>query len=182
MTTIVNVVGSGDLGIELDLPALYADLALPYTEYDTSNYHGLYARVIEDGPLITVYRSGKYIITGSSGLEQLHSINNAFLDQLTGLGVIEEETHPGFSVVNVVSTAELGDDINLNALSIALGLENTEYEPEQFPGLVYRPQGVPAVTLVFASGKVVITGASSVETVTEAFQHLRTQIEEAQLS
>ena len=98
-----------------------------------------------------------------------------FKGDVLGLTIVQEiaETHSGFGVVNLVSTAELGDDVNLNALSIALGLENTEYEPEQFPGLVYRPEGFPAVTLVFASGKVVITGASSVETATEAFQYLQ---------
>ena len=119
-----------------------------YTEYDTSNYHGLYARVTEDGPLIAAYRSGKHIITGPSDIEELHRTNNTFLNQLTELGVIEAGTQSGFSVVNVVLIAELGNDVNLNALLIALGLENTEYEPEQFPGLVYRPQGVSAVTLV----------------------------------
>ena len=62
--------------------------------------------------------------------------------------VIEAGTQSGFSVVNVVLIAELGNDVNLNALLVALGLKNTEYEPEQFPGLVYRPQGVSAVTLV----------------------------------
>jgi len=55
---IANIVGSGDLGVELDLEALEGDLSTPYLEYDPSNYHGLYVRLEEGGPLITVYRAG----------------------------------------------------------------------------------------------------------------------------
>jgi len=67
--------------------------------------------------------------------------------------------------------------VNLNTLAIGLGLEAVEYEPEQFPGLIYRPEAFPAVLLVFANGKVVITGAADVETAEETFSHLQTQVE-----
>jgi transcription initiation factor TFIID TATA-box-binding protein len=66
MISIASAVGSGDLGVELDVAEVESDLHLPYTEYDPSNYHGLYVRLVEGGPLITVYRSGKYIISGCS--------------------------------------------------------------------------------------------------------------------
>ena len=59
-------VGSGDLGLEVDIPQLAADIEGAATEYDPSNYHGLYVRFTDDGPLITVYRTGKYIISGCS--------------------------------------------------------------------------------------------------------------------
>jgi len=68
--------------------------------------------------------------------------------------------------------------VNLNALAIGLGLEVVEYEPEQFPGLIYRPADFPAVLLVFANGKVLIIGAADVETAEETFHYLWTQIED----
>ncbi|MDQ2050739.1 TATA-box-binding protein [Natronolimnohabitans sp. A-GB9] len=176
MVTITNVVGSGSLGLELDVEQLGADLDVPYTEYNPENYHGLYVRLEEDGPLITVYRSGKYIITGSSSLDQLEESNDVFLDKLSALNGIETPEETGFSVQNIVSTAELGTDVNLNALSIGLGLESTEYEPEQFPGLVYRPEEYAAVILLFANGKVVITGAPNIDVATDAFDHLRSRV------
>ena len=67
--------------------------------------------------------------------------------------------------------------MNLNALSIGLGLEAVEYEPEQFPGLIYRPPDFPAVLLVFANGNAVITGAADGKTAEEAFNHLQTKVE-----
>jgi TATA-box binding protein (TBP) (component of TFIID and TFIIIB) len=71
---------------------------------------------------------------------------------LADLGVIEEDAQTGFTVENVVCTAMLEDLVSLNVLAIGLGLEVTEYEPEQFPGLVYRPEEVGAVLMVFPMG------------------------------
>ena len=176
MISIANAVGSGDLGVELDVAEVESDLVLPYTEYDPSNYHGLYLRLVEGGPLITVYRSGKYIISGCSTFEQLYETNDAFLTTLSELDIVDAETETGFTVQNVVCTAQLDDPVDLNTLSIALGLESVEYEPEQFPGLIYRPADHPAVLLVFANGKIVITGASDVDTAEDAFKHLQKQV------
>jgi transcription initiation factor TFIID TATA-box-binding protein len=175
---IANIVGSGDLGIELDIEALEADLSTPYLEYDPSNYHGLYVRLEEGGPLITVYQSGKYIISGCSSKESLYETNKEFLGMLADLGGIEEDAQTGFSVENVVCTAMLEELVSLNALAIGLGLEVTEYEPEQFPGLVYRPEEVGAVLLVFANGKLVITGAKDIETAETAYKHLQEKVQE----
>ncbi|MDG5761897.1 TATA-box-binding protein [Natronococcus sp. A-GB1] len=176
--TIANVVGSGDLHVELDLAALEEDLSTPYLEYDPSNYHGLYVRLEEGGPLITVYRSGKYIISGSSSYEELDVTNEGLLANMCDLGILAQGCDTGFGVQNVVCTATLGEELNLNALSIGLGLESTEYEPEQFPGLIYRPPEVGAVLLVFANGKVVITGAQDVDIAEKAFGHLRSRVKE----
>jgi len=130
---IANIVGSGDLGVELDLEAVEDDLSTPFLEYDPSNYHGLYVRLEEGGPLITVYRSGKYIISGCPGEKELRETNDGFLRTLAELGITDEAQQTRFTVQNVVCTAMLDEMVSLNALSIGLGLEVTEYEPEQFP-------------------------------------------------
>lgn len=175
---IANVVGSGDLHAELDLEALEEDLSTPYLDYDPSNYHGLYVRLEADGPLITVYRSGKYIISGCSSYEILDATNEGFLEKMSERGIIEQGRETGFSIQNVVCTETLGEDVNLSALSIGLGLEFTEYEPEQFPGLIYRPSGIGAVLLVFANGNVVITGAKDIDVAESAFAHLCSKVGE----
>ena len=62
-----------------------------------------------------------------------------------------------------MASADLGRRLNLNAIAIGLGLETVEYEPEQFPGLVYRLDDPPVVVLLFGSGKSVITGGKTRE-------------------
>ena len=126
--------------------------------------------LVEDGPLITLYRSGKYIISGCSSFEELDETNQAFLQVISELDGIETSLETGFTVQNVVCTGALQQPVNLNALAIGLGLEAVEYEPEQFPGLIYRPESFPAVLLIFANGNVVITGAADLETAEGAIQ------------
>jgi transcription initiation factor TFIID TATA-box-binding protein len=73
---------------------------------------------------------------------------------------------------------ELDQEVNLEALTISLGLENTEYEPEQFPGLVYRPPQLGATLMIFASGKVLIVGTTDKQTALESFRIAETSINE----
>ena len=61
-------------------------------------------------------------------------------------------------VENVVAFTSLGKDISLTTL--VSKIEDVEYEPEQFPGVVYRIQNPRAAALIFSSGKIVCTGAS----------------------
>jgi transcription initiation factor TFIID TATA-box-binding protein len=71
--------------------------------------------------------------------------------------------NPEITVQNIVASADLGTVLNLNAIAIGLGLENIEYEPEQFPGLVYRLAVPKVVMLLFGSGKLVVTGGKKPE-------------------
>ncbi|MCK4336177.1 MAG: TATA-box-binding protein, partial [Candidatus Aenigmarchaeota archaeon] len=73
-------------------------------------------------------------------------------------------------VENVVSFAVLGRRIVLNKL--VEKMENTEYEPEQFPGLVYRIKDPRAAALIFSSGKIVCTGAKSIAMSKEAMNKI----------
>jgi len=103
---IANIVGSGDLGVEVDLKPWKTRLvhAAPFLEYDPSNYHGLYVRLEEGGPLITVYRSSKYIISGCPGEKELRETNDGFLRTLAELGITDEAQQTRFTVQNVVCT------------------------------------------------------------------------------
>jgi transcription initiation factor TFIID TATA-box-binding protein len=97
------------------------------------------------------------------GLQQRRSQDSPYLHQWL-------ETHE-YSAVS----------INLNAIAIGLGLENVEYEPEQFPGLVYRLGEPNVVVLLFGSGKMVITGGKQPEDVEAATEELVSQLTDLDL-
>jgi transcription initiation factor TFIID TATA-box-binding protein len=175
MVKIVNVVGSGSLDAEFDLERVAADIG-SIAEYDPDKYPGMYLRFGEDAPLITVYRTGKYIVTGADSEEGAHAIRERFLDLLANNEMIAEPVDKWFRIQNLVCTAELGESLNLNALAIGLGLEKTEYEPEQFPGLIYRPTRADSVVLLFASGRVVITGSPDLDAAEETFAALQDEV------
>ena len=175
MVKIVNVVGSGSLDAEFDLERVATDVG-SIAEYDPDKYPGMYLRFGEDAPLITVYRTGKYIVTGANSEEEAHAIRERFLNLLADNGMIPAPGDEWFQIQNLVCTAELGESLNLSALAIGLGLEKTEYEPEQFPGLIYRPPGADSVVLLFASGRVVITGSPNLDVAEQTFAALQDEV------
>ena len=77
----------------------------------------------------------------------------------------------------MVTYADLGSKLNLNAMAIAF-LENTEYEPEQFPGLFYRLDDPRAVILAFSLRRIVIAGCKTWE---DAERQLRSFVMSSQL-
>ena len=172
---VVNVVGSGSLGIEVDLYAVDADLGAE-TNYDPDEHTGLHIR-LESGALVTIYRTGSYHIVGVDSNEALTAARNEFLGLLGEIGLEAPVGEDPFSVRNLVATTDIGRSVNLNALSIGLGLEKVEYEPEQFPGLVYRPEEMSAVVLIFSSGKLVVTGIRSVEDAETARESVVSEIQ-----
>lgn len=177
MVNIVNVVGSGSLDVELDLTQVANDIG-SVAEYDPDKYPGMYLRFEEDTPLVTLYRTGKYIVTGADSIDEAYTRRERFLNLLTGEGMIESPGDDWFRIQNLVCTGELNQSLNLNALAIGLDLEHTEYEPEQFPGLIYRPPDAECVTILFASGRVVITGSPDLDMAEETYMSLRRTIQE----
>jgi len=167
------MVGSGSLDSEFDLETLSEEIGQPRARYDPDKYPGMYLRFEESGPLVTVYRTGKYIITGTTSEEELFNFRDRFLNFLSGISAINNPTDEWFSVQNYVCTEDLNQDLDLNALTVGLGLERTEYEPEQFPGLIYRPEEYDGVVLLFATGRIVITGCKSLDTAREIFTDLK---------
>lgn len=177
MSKIVNVVASGSLGRELNLRPIVEDInaiemSSQGNEYKTPT---AYIRQYEDGPLVAVYESGSYHISGAKSVEEAEETKDWLLNELDRMGV--EDVDASFAVKNVVVVGDLEESVNLNALSIRFGLEQVEYEPEQFPGMVYRPDEMGSVFLIFASGRVVIPGSSSAEMGFEAFDWLMERIE-----
>jgi transcription initiation factor TFIID TATA-box-binding protein len=79
-------------------------------------------------------------------------------------------------ISNLVITTDYGSPVDLNDLVLALPFDKTEYEPEQFPGLIYRIDEPSAVCLVFSSGKCVITGTKSPEDADEAADTLMDEL------
>jgi len=91
------------------------------------------------------------------------------------------KVEPKIEVQNIVASGDLGARINLNAIAISLGLERVEYEPEQFPGLVYRLDAPKVVVLLFGSGKLVCTGARKPEDAEAAVDKITEELKAAGL-
>jgi transcription initiation factor TFIID TATA-box-binding protein len=175
---IENVVASTSLGEELDLQSIA--LALEGAEYEPEQFPGLIYRLKEPKTATLLFRSGKVVCTGAKSLEHVKVAINKVANQLEKAGVMIK-TEPKVEVQNIVASSDLGQEINLNAIAISLGLERVEYEPEQFPGLVYRLDSPKVVVLLFGSGKLVCTGAKKPQDVEAAVSKITEELKAAGL-
>ena len=174
---IVNVVGMITYEQELDLHAL-ADTFSDRDEvasvtFDPANNHWLEARFEPDESYVGFYRSGRCTVAGANSVEHFREVENRVTALMRDL--LHFEYEPETDVKNIVATAETEFPVSLEVLAVHLGMENVEYEPEQFPALVYR--GSDHTILLFSSGKMVCTGLSNVESISDAISEMKSRIE-----
>ncbi len=153
---IENVVASSSLCMELDLHAI--EDALEGSEYNPEQFPGLVYRIKKPKTATLLFRSGKVVCTGAKSLADVKIAIAQVVKDLEKADIFVQ-IEPDIEVQNIVASSDLKQEINLNAVAISLGLERVEYEPEQFPGLVYRLDVPKVVVLLFGSGKLVCTGA-----------------------
>ncbi|MCS4542130.1 MAG: TATA-box-binding protein [Euryarchaeota archaeon] len=153
---IENVVASASLNRELDLEKVAE--ALENIEYEPEQFPGLVYRLKEPKTAALIFRSGKIVCTGAKSIDEVHQSIAQTVEKMKKHG-IDVSHGVDIQVQNIVSSADLNAELNLDAIAVGLGLENVEYEPEQFPGLVYRLKEPKVVILLFGSGKLVCTGA-----------------------
>lgn len=170
---IENVVASTGIDQELNLEQLGEDL--DSVKYNPEQFPGLVYRTQDPNAAALIFRSGKIVSTGANSKEAVHESLTIVFAALQELGIPVTES-PTIEIQNIVGSVDFGHQLNLNAIAIGLGLESVEYEPEQFPGLVYRLEEPSAVALLFGSGKAVITGAKRIEDITQTTEVVETRL------
>ena len=168
ITKIVNIVISTSLDHKIPLERLIMDL--PNTEYNPEQFPGLVIRIRDPKTSALIFSSGKVVVTGARSLEKMEEAIQAIIKALEKINV-KIIVKPKIEVQNVVASGSIEMDLNLNTLAVKL--RNTEYEPEQFPGLVYKlGDGSRATFLLFSNGKIVCTGTRGREEVDESVEKL----------
>ncbi len=164
---VVNIVVSANLGHDIPLEKMAATLS--NTEYNPEQFPGLVIRIKDPKTSALIFSSGKIVCTGARTMEDVRESIRKIIKSLEKINVkIKKE--PEVNIQNIVASGSVGMDLNLNVL--AMKLENTEYEPEQFPGLVYKLPEQHATFLLFSNGKIVCTGTKSEEEVHKALDKL----------
>ena len=153
---VQNIVATASLGKPIPLTKLAR--TQPNTEYNPKTFPGLVLRVKKPKSAVLVFSSGNLVCTGTKSVAQVKEVVDQVIKQVAKIGV-KVTMKPKITVQNIVASGSIDVDLNLNIL--ALELENTEYEPEQFPGLVYKLGTPNATFLLFSNGKLVCTGTKN---------------------
>jgi transcription initiation factor TFIID TATA-box-binding protein len=174
MIDIQNIVASTTLAEDFDLNKIKAKLE--GTEYNKERFPGLVYRIEDPKACFLIFTSGKVVCTGLKNIENVHTAIINLINTLKSIGCEKIDHDPEIHIQNIVASADLKTNLNLNAVVMAFGMENVEYEPEVFPGLVYRIEVPKVVMLIFSSGKVVVAGGKVPEDCEEALRILRKEL------
>jgi transcription initiation factor TFIID TATA-box-binding protein len=175
-----NVVVSANIFAKLPLEKLA--VLLDHSDYTPETFPGLIYKVEDEKFSFTkasylLFSSGRVICTGTKSIKHARSAVHHVIEDLKEVG-IEITKKPEIKVQNMVASGSVGGRLNLN--EIVFKFENTEYEPEQFPGLVYKLKGEEVLQnitfLLFGTGKIVITGARSEKQIKDSVKFLRAQL------
>ncbi len=170
---IQNVVASVTLNQKLDLQAIQN--AFPQVDYKPAQFPGLVFRLEKPRTATLIFSSGKMVCTGAKSEEEARRAVMKVVRLLKEKGFLIKE-EPIIEIQNIVASIDLFGRIDLELA--ANTLENVMYEPEQFPGLIYRMSSPKVVILMFASGKLVCTGAKTESEVHEAIRKLSEELRE----
>jgi transcription initiation factor TFIID TATA-box-binding protein len=170
---IENVVASATLNQTIDLNAIVR--IFPAVEYRPEQFPGLVYRLKKPKTATLIFTSGKMVCTGAKSEKLARKAIMKVVDELKRGGIVIL-AKPEIQIQNIVSSAGLGGRIDLEKSTYSL--KRTMYEPEQFPGLIYRMDDPKVVILIFASGKLVCTGAKKEAEVSRAIAKLKETLEE----
>lgn len=169
---VQNIVSAITLDQKIDLKSLAKNV--PGIEYNPENFPGAVYRIRELKLAMLIFNSGKLICTGAKSRKDIEAAVENVVKKLRQAH-INIRKKPLIEVQNIVASANLGVKVNLDLL--AMECENTEYEPEQFPGLVLRMAEPKTVMLVFQSGGLIITGAKNTKDLQTAAEKTKKTIQ-----
>jgi len=165
--TLQNIVATVNLNVRLDLKtiALHARNA----EYNPKRFAAVIMRVRQPKTTALIFASGKMVVTGAKSEDDARLAARKYARIIQKLGFEAQFTE--FKIQNMVGSCDVKFPIRLEGLAFSHG-HFSSYEPELFPGLIYRMVKPKVVLLIFVSGKVVLTGAKFREDIYDAFNNI----------
>jgi len=164
---IENIVASTSLGVRVPLEKMVDHLE--GSEYEPEQFPGLVYRIKNPKAAMLIFSSGKIVCTGARSIKDVRKAIAKVTMMIKSLKLDVSKKYK-IQIENIVASAEFPARLDLD--KIAFESENSEYEPSQFPGLVFRMKDPKAALLLFGSGKVICTGIRKIEDVEYAMSFL----------
>ncbi|CAF0963644.1 unnamed protein product [Adineta steineri] len=165
--SLQNIVATANLGCKLDLKRITSQAR--NAEYNPKRFAAVIMRIRNPRTTALIFQSGKMVCTGGKSENDASQAARRFARIIQKLGF--EVKFSDFKIQNVVGSADLKFKIRLGVLQVA-HTNFCRYEPEVFPGLIYQMKELKVALLIFASGKVVLTGAKTRESIYKAFEQI----------
>lgn len=163
---LVNVVGGGALimnlksGTLINLQELSKDISEAKTQYDPESYPGLVLNFPHHDATVMLFGSGKFNIAGAKSIDDLISTRDRFIEIISSYIELKGKRVTNFEIRNLVYLHQIDRELDLAAISLALGLESVEYDPEKHPAILYRSPNSSGVVFIYSTGSLILTGVA----------------------
>jgi len=171
--TIENIVAHAQIAENLDIKNITE--RLPEAVYNPEEFSGLTYKIEDPKTAILLLPSGKVICTGVKSFENVEQAIKKFVNRLEEVD-IKLKDDIDVEIKNIVVSSELKKELHLSSISKGLLLENVDYEPSHFPGLIYRMDDIGTTLLIFSSGKIVCTGTNDIEIAKNAIDMMKEKL------
>jgi transcription initiation factor TFIID TATA-box-binding protein len=172
---VENVVVFATLGIDVPLERISRQLEA--AEYAPESFPGVIYRIKEPMVATLIFSSGKIVCTGARSIEKAKIAVGKVVEDLRALGLDIADNYE-LRVENIVASTQIDIKEKLALDEIAFSLENSEYEPESFPGLVFRLTEPRVAFLLFGTGKIICTGSRNKDDIHLALGNFKEKLEE----
>ena len=169
---IVNVVATVIMEITEKIDLTIISRKYEDAEYNPERFPGLIMKIKEPKATFLIFSTGKMVVTGLKRADDASPGVKKVMKNIKKAGI--NISNPEITIQNIVASGDLHTFIDLNMAAIIM--ENVMYEPEVFPGVIYRMGDPKTVFLLFSTGKVVCVGAKNKEIVREAFIKLNQEV------
>lgn len=173
---VENVVVFVTLGTKIPLDVISSKLE--GAEYSPESFPGVIYRIKEPRAATLIFSSGKIVCTGTRSVDNAREAVSIVAGDLKKLG-IDVPKDFDVRVENIVGSTQIATNKKLSLDEIAFSIENTEYEPESFPGLVYRVKEPRVAFLLFGTGKIICTGARNMDDIQAALVKFKDRLIES---
>ena len=170
---IENIVAYAQIADSIDIEQIAEKI--PELLYNPEEFPGLTLKLDQPKTAILLLPSGKAICTGAKKIEDAENAIKKLVNKLKGKK-IKIKNKLKVEIQNIVASIDIKKDLDLNAISTGLLLKNVNYEPKQFPGLIYRIDDIGALLLLFSSGNIVCTGTKTIEDAYNAIVMLKEKL------
>jgi len=171
---VENIVAFTSLGYKI--PLLTLANKLKDAEYSPESFPGVVYRITEPRAATLIFSSGKIVCTGAKSIDKAKEAMNKVVANLRKLGIRLPKKF-NIKIENIVASTQIEAKKKLNLEEISFSLTNVEYEPEQFPGLVFRISEPRVAFLLFGSGKIICTGARTISDIHIALQRFKKELQ-----
>lgn len=170
---VENIIAYSKISNDLNIEKIAEKL--PEFNYNPDKFLGLTLKLEKPDVAVLILKNGKTVFTGAKKREDIENAFERIMDKIEGIDIKLKKT-PIIVIQNIVASIDLKKELNLDLISKGLLSDNIDYNPEQFPGLVYKIDENDASLLIFNNGKIVFTGFLTIEEITDAVEIIKEKL------